>query len=327
MKIEIIDYLRRNKAKIVSRREGLEKIKRSNAINSQIRYYNFYDIDWESFWFTFFLKTRTHFSHMDKQVAFFSNFGERECLNKAKGDIRIFFTGENLRSRFLQYGDNMLNDPTIDLALGFDYFEDKRYMRFPLWMHYMFEGNSSDEEICQQIEKLRHPSIGERERFCAMVASHDFDCVREKITKEIATISQVSCGGKFMHNDETLKSEFNDNKKEYLSHFVFNICPENTNAYGYVTEKIFESIVSGCIPIYWGSYNDPEPQIINKDAVIFFEPGKDNSKQITFIEELWSHPKLLSEFQHQDRLKSTAEDEILSVIYKLADKLDYLIKK
>ena len=47
-----------------------------------------------------------------------------------------------------------------------------------------------------------------------------------------------------------------DNKKEIMKKYKFSICYENAKDIpGYITEKIFDSFFSGCIPIYWGANN------------------------------------------------------------------------
>ena len=43
-------------------------------------------------------------------------------------------------------------------------------------------------------------------------------------------------------------------KRELLSHYQYNLCPENAISPGYVTEKIPEAYVCGCVPI---TYVDP----------------------------------------------------------------------
>jgi hypothetical protein len=49
------------------------------------------------------------------------------------------------------------------------------------------------------------------------------------------------------------------NKFEVLAKARFCICFENAkDISGYITEKIFDSLFAGCVPIYWG-----EPQIQN----------------------------------------------------------------
>lgn len=45
-------------------------------------------------------------------------------------------------------------------------------------------------------------------------------------------------------------------KKEVLKQYKFALCYENMqNARGYVTEKIFDCMIAGCVPIYWGAAN------------------------------------------------------------------------
>lgn len=45
-----------------------------------------------------------------------------------------------------------------------------------------------------------------------------------------------------------------ESKWETLKHYKFCICYENMkNQDGYITEKIFDCMVAGCIPIYWGA--------------------------------------------------------------------------
>jgi len=45
-------------------------------------------------------------------------------------------------------------------------------------------------------------------------------------------------------------------KKDVLKNYKFCICYENTAGLnGYITEKIFDCFVAGCVPVYWGSYN------------------------------------------------------------------------
>ena len=48
-------------------------------------------------------------------------------------------------------------------------------------------------------------------------------------------------------------------KNEVLNYYDFNIAFENTENYpNYVTEKLFDSFINGCIPIYWGAPNIKE---------------------------------------------------------------------
>jgi hypothetical protein len=44
-------------------------------------------------------------------------------------------------------------------------------------------------------------------------------------------------------------------KSDVLGNYKFSICYENSFEYGYITEKIFDCFMSGCVPIYWGAPN------------------------------------------------------------------------
>lgn len=45
-------------------------------------------------------------------------------------------------------------------------------------------------------------------------------------------------------------------KWEVLRRYRFSLCYENMqNQLGYITEKIFDCFVAGCVPVYWGASN------------------------------------------------------------------------
>ena len=59
----------------------------------------------------------------------------------------------------------------------------------------------------------------------------------------------------FSKNIDTFGTGFNKpfiSKSVCLKDYMFSICLENSKYDYYVTEKIFDVIMSGCVPIYWG---------------------------------------------------------------------------
>ncbi len=47
-----------------------------------------------------------------------------------------------------------------------------------------------------------------------------------------------------------------DSKADLMQNYKFSICYENAAGIsGYITEKIFDSMAAGCIPVYWGAPN------------------------------------------------------------------------
>ena len=292
----------------------------------QIRFYNF----WKSqnihdMWLYRFVESHFGIDYY-KEVVFVSTLGRKETFAKEHSRNLIFYTGENLHDRFIPYSDNMMNDSRVGLSIGFDSFDNDKYIRFPLWILYHFEPDSSDAQIRERVNQLRYPDIKGKDRFCSMVASHDQRDIRAGITRQVAEIGPVCCPGKLMHNDDSLKDDFNDDKLAYLRHFLFNICPENSNSFGYVTEKLFQAIDAGCVPIYWGSNNMPEPGIINPDAVLFFQPGKENESVLGQIKAMKSSADEWRKFASQPRLLPGAEDYVVDKFHELQAKMEGLCK-
>jgi len=65
----------------------------------------------------------------------------------------------------------------------------------------------------------------------------------------------------YWFNYKTLMSIYRgpcDSKYEVLSRYHFSLCFENMTMTGYVTEKIFDCLYAGCIPLYFGAKNIEE---------------------------------------------------------------------
>ena len=72
------------------------------------------------------------------------------------------------------------------------------------------------------------------------------------------------------------------NKIDILSQYKFNICYENiSDAKGWVTEKIFDSLRAGTVPIYWGAPNIG--QYVDIDAFIDRRKFKDDAELAKYL--------------------------------------------
>ena len=292
-----------------------------NSSADKVWLYNFWDVSAEDMWLTKFMKYRG-LSKGDCRFSFYSVFGQRDLIHFDKRNVKFFITGENVHSnRFNDYVDNMLSDNKIALALGFDYIDNPRYVRMPLWLRTQFDPEWSEKEILDHVRRLRYPDIGKRDRFAALIARYDWGNTRTQIYESLVTIGQIQCPSKVLHNDDTLVSAYHDDKQAYLRQFNFNICPENSNYKGYVTEKVFDSIASGCIPIYWGSDNQPEPDVLNQDAIILWNTEGDNAQIVSRIQDLWNNKSELDAFMHQPRLIEGAEERILLMFNQIEEAL------
>lgn len=82
-----------------------------------------------------------------------------------------------------------------------------------------------------------------------------------------------------------------DSKLYCLKEYRFYFAYENMrDVHGYVTEKIFDAFMAGCVPVYWGAKNITD--YIPKECFIDRRDFKDN-------EELYWFLKNMSESEHQ----------------------------
>jgi hypothetical protein len=242
---------------------------------SRVKIFNFWPFeDPNELWFSQFIEERQICSN--KKISIYSVFGSRY---KMKFDIfrpKIFFTGENLIDR-PAYTDHCLDE--VNLSLGFDYLSYPNYLRLPLWFLYFIKPCSSLNDIqnwIDEIEIVSSKQLTENRKFCSLISSHDSKGIRKYCFELISKIGFIESAGSFLKNTDDLKLKFHDDKIKYLRQFKYNITFENSNRNGYVTEKIFQSLISGCIPIYYGSHNSPELEILNQTRILFFDPANPN---------------------------------------------------
>ncbi len=284
----------------------------------------------QDYYFTSFFdfKQKPDLSSVFPTIEFFSVWNNvRSKAEKSKAKIKVFFTGECVHSEvfkeFNDFEDHFLN--IIDLALGFDYINNKKYIRYPLWVLYLFDQPEfSKDKIKQRIDCINENFANLvlsrlKTKDCSIIARHDKNGIRSSICNcaEKAGL-KIFAAGTWNHNDDSLWNEFANDKQKYLEQFRYAVCPENYDYEGYVTEKLFQSFLSGCIPIYCGSNNAPEPQVVNPNAVLFYD--KDKPEELSQkLKDLQDNPKKIEEIARQKPLKDSAVDFIYDLNKKTKD--------
>lgn len=279
----------------------------------------------ESLWYYQYLK-----HHFAKQLTAKNSlllggvFGPKELINLSKSQTKLFYTGENV-DRYRQYKDQCNN--IADLAIGFDYVDHDSYQRFPYWLEYFFASNTDNQKLRKDMSNFVNKTIcrDEDKKFTSLVCSHDDGKIRTILYNNLSEIDKIESGGKYLNNTQALKEVYHNNKQEFIGQYKFNICPENSNRVGYVTEKVFEAIKSNTIPIYWGSNNNPEPDVLNKDAILFYDGPESLPALNKQIEELHCNPKLYKEFLNQPKFKPNAEEYIIHLFDGLHSKIQKIL--
>lgn len=73
--------------------------------------------------------------------------------------------------------------------------------------------------------------------------------------RELMRYLPVDCYGKCLNNRALLEDKGRETKLETLARYKFTLAFENSIARDYVTEKIFDSLTAGSVPVYLGAPN------------------------------------------------------------------------
>lgn len=192
-------------------------------------------------------------------------------------------------------------------------------------MDYVFVPPECNYERIKRIAEKINDVESQKYKECVCINSHDLFGVRSKVCNELTGKLNITYAGKWRNNTNELWNEYGNDKYKYMKLFKFNICPENMDATGYCTEKIFDALRCGCIPIYAGCLNNPEPEIINKDFVIFWDLDGDNHEQIKLVNRLNKDDNYYKKFMEQPKLKADAADYIAEYFEQLKLKIKKLI--
>ncbi len=205
---------------------------------------------------------------------------------------KIFFTGENVRPNFtegsLEYPNYSIG--RADLAFTFDYSEDPRNYRFPLWAFFInwFEKPYIHERDPAYLVPTNHLLSRNNDRpktkFCNFIFSNDSG-PRENILNCIKHYKDVDCAGKLSNNMPRVEGRGDQMQKiDFISDYKFTIASENSKNDGYTTEKILHPFSVGSIPIYWGSKRVVED--FNPDAFINITEDMTSSELLDKIQKL-----------------------------------------
>ncbi|WP_120868656.1 glycosyltransferase family 10 domain-containing protein [Helicobacter pylori] len=245
-------------------------------------------------------------------LVFGSPIGSARKILSYQNTKRVFYTGEN----------EVPNFNLFDYAIGFDElnFRD-RYLRMPLYydrLHHKAE-SVNDTTAPYKIKsdslytlkkpshhfKENHPNLCAvvnnesdplKRGFASFVASNPNAPKRNAFYDALNAIEPVTGGGSVRN---TLGYNVK-NKSEFLSQYKFNLCFENTQGYGYVTEKIIDAYFSHTIPIYWGSPSVAKD--FNPKSFVNVCDFKDFDEAIDYVRYLHTHPNAYLDMLYENPL-------------------------
>jgi FkbM family methyltransferase len=155
----------------------------------------------------------------------------------------------------------------------------------------------------------------------SFVASH-LAFPREQIVS-LATnaFGRVDCLGKALLNMEWRPV----NKLELLKDYKFNICPENSIREGYTTEKLYDALIAGAVPVYWPGSPLPEPEILNAKKIIFHSGNDTGEKMLHLLSDPYRRLKYFREPVFQEGAQKYVGKVLNTFAAKVISQLDNLL--
>jgi hypothetical protein len=236
----------------------------------------------------------------------------KACLDRYASSIKLLFVGENAKLRFpaalspdLHYHGIMSHMPDDDSWLRS---QNVSLMRTPLWF---FSCELISGGGWAQIRQYaqRGPRLDGRTKVASLVSRSDFFGIRTLLLQRCQAHGlSVDCPGRVGQNMPTIE-ELGLTKHAFLSQYVFHFCPENSLDVGYITEKLIDAALAGCIPVYWGIMTDEEERIFNTHRIIQFDNSRSESIDACLrrMMELLQSPSDLRAFFEQPVFTSQAE--------------------
>jgi hypothetical protein len=231
---------------------------------------------------------------------------EISIINNFAG-IRLMYIGEPIgKFPFTRISDEFFFKGLYNFAIGSISNKPQKWIKYPSY-------NGISDRIKTTNALVLAANLVEK-RACTLINRHDTGNTRLPILRELTSQGMhVVCPGLLANNCSN--NELNRiGSVEYIRKFVFNICSENfSNCQpGYVTEKLVNCCLAGAIPIYFGSLDEIDSQVFNKERILFLT--HENTREIADkVLEMCATPELLEAFYRQPVFLDTAEEAIVKI--------------
>lgn len=171
------------------------------------------------------------------------------CDNEQNADVTIINKKKWLHTFFITFENNFGNKTGVinnyDCVLYFSKTSGK-FVKFPYFIERVIDmGFCSPSDSCVPSKKI-----------CAVIGNPR-GCERNNILDELDKTIKVDYGGMYKNNigSKVKGNHGTPDILDFYKQYKFVIAMENSEGEFYITEKIYNALKAGSIPIYWGSPN------------------------------------------------------------------------
>lgn len=161
-----------------------------------------------------------------------------------------------------------------------------KYFQYPYYLAPSIFAEDKLELMFNLIEKNPCIGFGGRLGDICMVYQRT-NRYRDRIADfiDIVTGNKITYSGKWRNNDKSIPFTYDYNiVNDYYTNYKFNVVVENDYQPGWVTEKIVNPLIAGCVPIYFDPFNQFPDWILNREACMILNYNNMNS--LTCLEDI-----------------------------------------
>lgn len=169
-----------------------------------------------------------------------------------------------------------------------------------------------------------------KDKFCNFIYRNRNAKPRQEFCKQLMRYKRVDCPGEVLNNMPNFTrqgrraKDWLSDKLRFISRYKFTIAFENTQSENYVTEKMFDPLYVGSIPIYWGAPNVSEffnpDSFINVNDFSSFEDVIEYVKEVDNNDDLYQQILSAPAIHNTSRLKECTEENILERFEEIVKK-------
>ena len=261
-------------------------------------------------------------------------FGPFTNVNKSWEKVpnsipKIFFSAENW---------GLPTEDSFQLCLSPYRNDHSKHIRLPTWMIFIdwfndsldlstVDTNDNPNRMPLKLAMTSHSnSFTDRKDFCAFVVSNPISQFRNEAFKALDSYKRVNSGGELYNNiGGRLNLKYPGGgcgdipKYDFFSKHKFSLSFENSQASGYITEKVLHAKMAGCVPLYWGD-KDTDTDFV-QGSFINLSHLSSPEQIIKVVEKLEAYPEICAKIANTPILNEEKKQKALDIISNISKKL------
>lgn len=221
---------------------------------------------------------------------------------------------------------------TLECEENYPFIKSTEFMSlFDFWMSYHLGADIVypyyEKDYPVRLQQAVLQSFELRDNVCMMVSSMFNHSGRQEYLKELMQDIRIDSYGKLLNNCRLEKDNGHSSKMVLYGHYKFVIAFENSCAEDYVTEKFFDPLLEGAVPIYFGAPNIDE-FTPGDNCYVDVRKYKTAGELAVHLKECCENPVLYAQYQQwrkQPLRSSFIEKVTLQQIHPFV-RLCYLVK-